>query len=46
MIWGKKEKCLQDFGGEIPDEKRPPGRPRRRWEDGSETNRMGGHSLD
>ena len=30
QIWGR-EKCLQGFGGET-EEKRPLGRPRRRWE--------------
>ena len=25
--------CIQDFGGEKPDGKRPLGRPRSRWED-------------
>jgi hypothetical protein len=30
---GRGEKSVQGFGGN-PEGKRPPGRPRRRWEDG------------
>jgi hypothetical protein len=30
--WGG-ERCLQGFGWEAPEDKRPLGRPRRRWED-------------
>ena len=33
--YGGEERCIQGFGGE-PDGKRPPGRPRRRWEDNIE----------
>jgi hypothetical protein len=34
MYWGE-QRCIQDFGGK-PEEERPLGRPRHRWEDNIE----------
>jgi len=31
--YGGEERCIQSFGGGNLRRKRPPGRPRRRWED-------------
>jgi len=31
-VSGMEERCVQSFGGK-PERKRPPGRPRHRWED-------------
>ena len=48
LMRGKK-RCIQGFGGEKPEGKRPLGRPRRKWEYNMKKDFQGvgwGHGLD